>query len=155
LKISGNVMASQKLHFLQELDRGAISDASAPAPTASAAAASQSPAPAAAARADEMMGALAGRLEKDAAFAADLNARVLVRVTEPDAVWTIDLRDGARAVAQGEQGEANAVLTLADEALTALTTGESTLAEAFQRGDVRVDGDMDVARRCDFLEGIL
>jgi 3-hydroxyacyl-CoA dehydrogenase/3a,7a,12a-trihydroxy-5b-cholest-24-enoyl-CoA hydratase len=131
LKITGNVMASQKLSFLKDVKPAA---ASAPAKVESSAAKES--------RAPAFFEKLAKRLKP-----AARGARVHFKLTEPASEWLVDLSKGT--VERGG-GPANAVLTMTEETLFALSGGASAQA-LFQQGKLRVDGDVSVAHRLEFL----
>jgi (3R)-3-hydroxyacyl-CoA dehydrogenase / 3a,7a,12a-trihydroxy-5b-cholest-24-enoyl-CoA hydratase / enoyl-CoA hydratase 2 len=48
-----------------------------------------------------------------------------------------------------------ATLTLADADLAALVRGESTARDLYQRGKLRVDGDVSAAHRLGFMTGLV
>ncbi len=122
LKITGNVMASQKLSFLKD-----VQQAKAPAPPAS--------------RAPAFFESLARSLEPGRP------GRIHFKVTEPSSEWLVDLKSGT--IERGG-GQADAVLTLSEETLLALAGGAQA-GDLFQRGKLRVEGDLQVARRLAFL----
>ncbi len=115
LKISGDVMASQKLSFLQKIDpkhaleavmkkRGggaAAAPAAATASTAPAAGAS-----AATATAPALFKALGERLAKNPGLAKEFGAVLQFNVTNPKASWVVDLT-GAGAVSEGTEAKAH------------------------------------------------
>lgn len=156
LKISGDVMASQKLMFLKKIDpkralevvaklRGA---GGAPAPEATAASPAAEAAPKAE-RAPGIVKALGERLEAGASFAPEIGAKVGLVVGEH--AWLLDFAGGG-SVSEGT-GDAAATLTLDDDALVALTQGEP-LRELYQQGRVRIDGDVRVAHKLTFWKGL-
>jgi len=153
LKISGNIMASQKLEFLQKIDRSGL-DA---APPATAAAAKPEPVPteSAASRAGEVFAALTKRLADNTGLAPEVGAKVWFQVTEPDATWTVDLSQGPGSVTEGDASDADVTIRLDEEALFSLAKGEDTVQQLFQRGALRADGDMHVLRRLSFFSGLL
>ncbi len=139
LKITGNVMASQKLGDLfKKVDRTAV-----PAPAA-AAPAPAAPAPAVKAGfASTMLGKL-----KSSPAARDIGATIRFRVKDPDATFTVDFTTGELM----EGGEAPTTVTLADEALARLSKGESSVQSLYQHGELRVDGDVSAVRKLDLLK---
>lgn len=165
LKISGNVMASQKLEFLRKLDpkraqevvaglrgqaaaaggKGAAAEAKA-APASGAGAGAEPKAPA-------IFAALSKRLDENPALAAEVGAVVAVHVAEPASSWIVELV-GAPRVAAGEAPAAAVTISLRDDDLAALAKGEATLQQLYQRGRVRLDGDVAVARRFNVLKGL-
>jgi (3R)-3-hydroxyacyl-CoA dehydrogenase / 3a,7a,12a-trihydroxy-5b-cholest-24-enoyl-CoA hydratase / enoyl-CoA hydratase 2 len=148
LKISGNVMASQKLQSLFKIDPskaieavmkrkgGAAPAASAPAAQAAAPAASSDP------NAPKFFAALAKRIAENKSLANEVRANVTFNVTDPNASQTFELGSDAKAV-----------LTIADADLHALASGN--VRSLYQHGKLKVDGDITVAHRLGFLKGLL
>jgi 3-hydroxyacyl-CoA dehydrogenase/3a,7a,12a-trihydroxy-5b-cholest-24-enoyl-CoA hydratase len=148
LKITGNVMASQKLMFLKKIDPQAAKDAVAKARTGAAAAAAAPAAPAAPkeGKAKAIFAALASRLAQNAGLAAEIGAVVHVVVKEPASAWTLDLSTSPGSVAEGKAGTAATTLTLAEEDLVALVKGTPAV-DLHQRGKLRIDGDVRPAHK--------
>jgi 3-hydroxyacyl-CoA dehydrogenase/3a,7a,12a-trihydroxy-5b-cholest-24-enoyl-CoA hydratase len=150
LKISGNVMASQKLSFLQKMDpeqaKAAVARARAAGGPAQAGgavvAASASPA-----LAPAFFAALGKRLADNPALAAELGAVVAFELTDPASTWTVD----GTSVKEGLHGTPATTFTLADAALPALGAAARDL---FQHGKLRIDGDVAVAHRLGLLKGL-
>jgi (3R)-3-hydroxyacyl-CoA dehydrogenase / 3a,7a,12a-trihydroxy-5b-cholest-24-enoyl-CoA hydratase / enoyl-CoA hydratase 2 len=147
LKISGNVMASQKLQSLFKIDpskaietvmkrRGGATTAAAPAAAPAAAQASSDP------NAPKFFAALQKRVSEHKSLASEVRANVTFNVTGPDASQTFDLG-----------GDAKAVLTIADADLPSLASGN--VRSLYQHGKLKVDGDVTVAHRLGFLKGLL
>ncbi len=149
LKISGDVMASQKLGFLKDVD---LKSASAPTP----AAAPQAAAPKAAAepQAPAIFAALSRRLAESPALAQELAALVQFKVLGPDARWSVDATQSPAKIAEGDAPGATATVTLRDEDLAELARG-APAQSLFQRGRLRVDGDVSVAHRLGLFKGLL
>jgi 3-hydroxyacyl-CoA dehydrogenase/3a,7a,12a-trihydroxy-5b-cholest-24-enoyl-CoA hydratase len=151
LKISGNVMASQKLSFLQKMDpeqaKAAVIKARAAGggPGKASAAAAAGPA----AKAPAFFAALSKRLAENPALAKELGAIVLWKLVDPASEWTVD---GA-AVSPADFGTATATFTLRDEDLAAVSAGD--VYGLYQHGKLRVDGDVSVAHRLGLLKGLL
>jgi (3R)-3-hydroxyacyl-CoA dehydrogenase / 3a,7a,12a-trihydroxy-5b-cholest-24-enoyl-CoA hydratase / enoyl-CoA hydratase 2 len=154
LKISGDIMASQKLMFLKKIDpkRGAEVVAKL---RASGGGATATAAPAAAskkeAKAPAIFKALSERLQKTPNLAKEVGAVVQFVVTDPDASYVADFRSGT--VKEGT-AKAEATLRLADDDLVALAQGES-LRDLYQHGRVRIDGDPRVAHKLTFFKGLV
>ncbi|HEY1817472.1 MAG TPA: SDR family NAD(P)-dependent oxidoreductase [Kofleriaceae bacterium] len=147
LKISGNVMASQKLQSLFKIDPSKAIEAvmkkkgiggGAPAPAAAAPAA---PKPAAPAHAPAFFAALQKRLADNKHLASEVRAKLTFKIIEPAAEQTFDL------------GDAVATLTIKDADLPALAAGN--VKSLYQHGQLRVDGDVSVAHRLGFLKGVI
>jgi 3-hydroxyacyl-CoA dehydrogenase/3a,7a,12a-trihydroxy-5b-cholest-24-enoyl-CoA hydratase len=156
LKISGNVMASQKLTFLSKIDperaRQAVAAARATAPAAAPAA--SAPAPAArAAAAPALMDKLASRIKANPGWVKEVSAVIGLVLTDPASRWRIDLKSGSGSVASGAGG-ADCTLTLSEQDLVALVQGKSPVRALYQAGKLRVDGDVRVAQRLDFLKSL-
>ncbi|HEU4406530.1 MAG TPA: SCP2 sterol-binding domain-containing protein, partial [Polyangiaceae bacterium] len=151
LKISGDVMASQKLGFLKDVD---LKSAGGAAPASAPAAPAAAPKPAAEPAAPKVFAALGRRFAEAPALAAELGALVQIKVSEPDGRWLVDARTSPATVAEGASAEAAATVTLRDADLAELARGASAQS-LFQRGRLRVDGDVRVAHRLGFLKGLL
>ncbi len=132
LKISGNVMASQKLEFLKKIDRNA---AAAAVTSAAPAAAASSSAPASGPNAQKIFAALTERLSKNPHLGKEVDAKLTFKVKNPDFTQTYDL------------GKATTTITISDEDLTALAKGERTAKDLYMNGLMRVDGDVAPAHR--------
>ena len=152
LKITGNVMASQKLMFLKKLDPKAAEAAIAKARAASGGGAAK-PAAAAAPKVEQapaIMKALGERLTKEPALGKELGGVVAFKVG--DKTWLVD---GTKStVAEGDAKTAATVLTIADGDLAELAkTGN--VKDAFMRGKLRADGDLHLVHRLGFMKGLL
>jgi 3-hydroxyacyl-CoA dehydrogenase/3a,7a,12a-trihydroxy-5b-cholest-24-enoyl-CoA hydratase len=150
LKITGNVMASQKLDFLKKIDRSAM-------PAAGAAPAAAASAPAAAAASDEVLApkvfkALQERLAKNPGLAKEVDAVISFKVKDAGFEFTADFKAGA--VKPGFDAKAGTRIILTDEALGALSKGESAQS-LYQHGQLRVDGDVAPAHRLGFLKQLV
>jgi len=175
LKISGNVMASQKLGFLKKIDpeqakaavaahrakhnqTGAalVTPAEAKAAEAKAAAPAKSGGGGAReASINDVLDRLQALVTSRPEIAKEVDAVVALRTTAPEGAWVLDLAGGKAEVRRGEAKEAAATLTVAGEDLEALARGEADMQQLYQRGKLRVDGDVRVARRLGLLKGLL
>jgi 3-hydroxyacyl-CoA dehydrogenase/3a,7a,12a-trihydroxy-5b-cholest-24-enoyl-CoA hydratase len=153
LKITGNVMASQKLNFLKKMDpekaKAAVANAksSGGAPKAAVAAA-----PAAQAQATTIFGKLGERLAKNANLVKEVGAVLNFKITAPDSSWVVDLKNGAGSVKAGSDAAAATTFTLSDEDLVALVKETEAASSLHQKGRLRVDGDVKNAHRLSFLK---
>jgi 3-hydroxyacyl-CoA dehydrogenase/3a,7a,12a-trihydroxy-5b-cholest-24-enoyl-CoA hydratase len=154
LKISGNVMASQKLEFLRKLDprRGAevVAKLRGGAAPAAAAAAAPAKAPEAARdpQAPKIFAALARRLAENPGLKQEVRATVQFHVKDPDTSQTLEL-GGA------DPKKVDAVCTLCDADLAALASGKASARQLFQQGKLKIDGDISVGHRLGFLKGLI
>ncbi|MBM4381252.1 MAG: SCP2 sterol-binding domain-containing protein, partial [Deltaproteobacteria bacterium] len=136
LKITGKVMASQKLEFLKKIERGAA-PVPAPAPAAAPAASREPVGPRFLERlARELSGVSLGK---------EPGGFIQIRVKDPELLFTVDF--DRREVKQGSAASAQATVTVTDEALGRLLQGEASLQSLYQHGELRVDGDVLAARR--------
>jgi len=155
LKISGNVMASQKLDFLKKIDKDAAAKAiaakkgAAPAATATAAA----PAAGAKANAGAIFAALTKRFAENKALGKELGAVAQFKITGPDATWVVD--GVAGTVKEGTGAKPAATLTISDADFTALVKGQATAQSLYQHGQLRVDGDVRVAHKLAIFNGLV
>ena len=124
------------------------------APAVPAATAAAPAKPAAEPVAAKVFAALAKRLGEAPQLAKELDAIVQFKVLEPDARWVVDARQSPGLVAEGESAEATATVVLRDADLAELEGGTSAQS-LYQRGRLRVDGDVRVAHRLGIFKGLL
>ncbi len=150
LKITGNVMASQKLDFLKKIDRAAVAIA-APVTAAPVAA----PAPVATeVSAPKIFKALQERLAKDPGLAKEVDAVISFKVKDAGFEFTAALTGQSPSVKPGADAKAGTRLILTDEALLALAKGESA-QKLFQHGQLVVEGELLAAHRLSFLQQLV
>ncbi|WP_173911305.1 peroxisomal multifunctional enzyme type 2 [Acinetobacter sp. Marseille-Q1618] len=151
LKIAGNVMASNKLIVLQDMDKKLIDQArdarvalGDTTPTTSATMTTTK-----VAKAPEIFTALRNRLqgETNASHSYQFN------ITEPDASWTVSLANGT--VEQANDPNADVSLTLSDQHLAALVANQRDIRDLYQHGELKVDGDIRLLHHMQFLQGLL
>ncbi len=166
LKIGGNLMASQKLEFLKTMDRKLVEQAQAerlgsgaPAASASSVASSKpaaAEAPAKSGRAAEIFAALSKKFGSDAKSINGAAGAVMVfEVSEPKQSFVLDLSGPQPKIESGKSANAAAVFGIADEDLVALVKGEAELRDLYQRGRLRVDGDIRLAHQLGFLQKLI
>jgi 3-hydroxyacyl-CoA dehydrogenase/3a,7a,12a-trihydroxy-5b-cholest-24-enoyl-CoA hydratase len=152
LKISGNVMASQKLEFLRKMDprraaevvaklRGGSGAAPAARPTANAAPATEPAAP-------RIFAALTRRIAENPGLKQEVRATVKLDVKNPDASQIL-------ALGGADPAKVDATCTINDEDLAALASGKATPRQLYQQGKLRIDGDVTVGQRLGFLKGLI
>jgi NAD(P)-dependent dehydrogenase (short-subunit alcohol dehydrogenase family)/acyl dehydratase/putative sterol carrier protein len=155
LKISGNIMASQKLAFLQKIDPKLLNETGAPAaaPTPAKPAAPKAAKPG---QASAIFAALARKLEQDPKAINGLAGQVVqFRLRDPEGAWVIDLSGKTPKVEQSAAAKAAAVFGIADEDLVALAKGQAEVRDLYQRGRLRVDGDVRLARELGVLSKLI
>jgi 3-hydroxyacyl-CoA dehydrogenase/3a,7a,12a-trihydroxy-5b-cholest-24-enoyl-CoA hydratase len=150
LKISGNIMASQKLDFLQKLDKNEVAKAAAAKPAAAAAPAAPAPS-GAAAQAPAIFEKLGKRFAENPALAGELGSLVQFFVKGPDSDFIVDA-SGKGAVLPGRTKDAKATFTISDADLAKLASGKQTILSLFMHGALRVDGDALLAHRLHILQ---
>ncbi|HEX7665117.1 MAG TPA: SCP2 sterol-binding domain-containing protein, partial [Polyangiaceae bacterium] len=156
MKISGNVMASQKLTFLKAMDPAAAQAAVAKhrASGGGAKKATTATAAAKAVNAPALFEKLGAKIAKNPNLVKEVGAVLAFKVKEPDALFAVDLKNGSGKVLQGDAAGATATITIADEDLGALAKGTETAQSLYQRGKLRLDGDAHVAQRLGFLKDL-
>ncbi|MCP4446878.1 MAG: SDR family NAD(P)-dependent oxidoreductase [Myxococcales bacterium] len=153
LKISGNVIASQKLTFLQKIDPEQAKEAVKKA-RAEKAAGTGATAPKAAAKP-----AAPGILEKLSKFAAanpgvvsEVASKMQWNITGPYMSWAVDFSAGAGTATEGTLGAADVTFTISDDDLAAMASGAESIQSLYQNGKLRIDGDIQVAHRLSFFQ---
>ena len=137
LKISGNVMASQKLEPLMKIDRALLDQvpkSDAPAATTTTTATREPVAP-------KVVAALKERLAKQPSLWNEVGAAVQFVVKEPAARFGV-----SAAGVVGDSVAATTTITIADEDLAALVGGEP-IKSLYMHGQLRVDGDVAPVQR--------
>ena len=159
LKISGNLMASQKLTFLQKIEPQRVMDAAKARVAGGGGAPAVSAAQVAAAPrrlgATEVFEALRRRLADNPGLGGEVAATVNFVVRAPDGAWVATFTAERAEIREGQGEGADATLTIAEEDLVALARGEASAARLFQQGRLRVDGDLKVAHRLGFLHKLV
>jgi 3-hydroxyacyl-CoA dehydrogenase/3a,7a,12a-trihydroxy-5b-cholest-24-enoyl-CoA hydratase len=167
LKITGDLMASQKLSFLRKIDPKEAAEAVArkrggggTASTATATAtATPTPTPTSTSTptptptAPRIFKALVERFAKKPGLAKEVGAVVQFDVKNPDRSWVVDLT-GAGAVREGTDAKATTVLRISDGDLTTICRDPGAARDLYQQGKLRVDGDVRVAHKLGFLKDL-
>jgi 3-hydroxyacyl-CoA dehydrogenase/3a,7a,12a-trihydroxy-5b-cholest-24-enoyl-CoA hydratase len=162
LKISGDVMAAQKLNFLQKIDRKEAAEAimrkrgGSPrtAAVSASSAADVGAGTSAASAAGAIFKALAERLAKTPGIAREVGALMQFDIKNPDASWVVDLT-GPGAVRAGRDERATTILRVADADLATLCKDPGLARDFYQHGKLRVDGDVRVAHKLAFLKDLV
>jgi 3-hydroxyacyl-CoA dehydrogenase/3a,7a,12a-trihydroxy-5b-cholest-24-enoyl-CoA hydratase len=77
---------------------------------------------------------------------------VQFKVLEPDAAFVLDPQAGVKP---GERNDVVTVLTIEDGALAELVKNPGSAANLYQRGKLRIDGELAAAKSLGFLEGLV
>jgi 3-hydroxyacyl-CoA dehydrogenase/3a,7a,12a-trihydroxy-5b-cholest-24-enoyl-CoA hydratase len=155
LKISGNVMASQKLEFLKKIDRDAAAKAYIAKHGGAQASAAASPPPAAATTAS----AGASKASRTPAIVTalktksgrELSGAIQFVVKSPDASFFVD----AKTAGEGTAKDAVTTIRIEEDDLVALVKGQADAHDLYMHGKMRVDGDVRLARALGFLQNLL
>lgn len=88
-------------------------------------------------------------IEADGAnFVKQVKAVIVYKITDPDATWTVDLKNGSGSVTYGDTGaKADLTVTVSDADFVALANKELNPQQAFMRGKIKVKGNMGVAMK--------
>jgi len=154
MKISGNVMASQKLEFLKKIDPASVKPSGAP-PPAEAPKGSEEKAQSKPSQAPTVFAALRERLAKTPGLIAETNAVIHFHLTQPESHWTVDLKTAPGSVTDSQHPEATTTLRLSEETLLALVKDVHSAQALYMQGKLRVDGDLQVAKHLGFLEHLV
>ena len=142
LKISGDLMASQKLDFLQKIERPA------PGGAAPAEAASDEPG-----SLDVFIG-MAIYVERHPELVSDVGKVFHFEIQDPESHWTLDLKNGSGSVTQGAPAKPDCTLTLSEDDFNAMTRGEADPMKLYMQGKLSIGGDLMASQKLTFLQEI-
>src|ERR1019366_2584682 len=163
LKIGGDVMASQKLSFLQKIDPkealeaitkkrgGGGASASAPAQAASAPAAA--PLDRASFGSADGFTAIEDHVARNPELVSKVGKVFVFKLTSPDSAWTIDVKNDKGSVAAGVS-PADTTLELTDADFLAMTSGKADAMKLYMGGKLKIGGDVMAAQKLSFLQKI-
>ena len=148
LQISGDVMASQKLTFLQKIDPALFeaalaarsSGATEPAPT------STEPASA------DIFLAIRLYVEDNPDLVDRIQTTYLFKLSDPDSSWTIDLKDAPGKVTAGDLGTAQCTLELSESDFLDMTSGKADPQSLYFGGQLKISGDIMASQKLTFLQ---
>ena len=155
LKVGGDMMSVNKLEALGAMPFELVLEKA-----AARASGGETPAPVAALKAREPLApklfeALATRLEEQPNLATEVGAVLQFYVRNPDSKWVVDLANQPPALKAGETDGATTTITIDDADLAELSSGQMTTQALFQRGKLRVDGEVQPAHRLNFLKDLI
>jgi len=148
LSIAGDLMASQKLEFLQKIDPKAVLKITKARLGGGGGAATKAAAPAAAAPKTAVAPGIFEALSQSPP-SREGGGVVQFVVSNPDGLWYVDL--GGGAVKEGNAEAPTTTLSLSDADLAALAAGDETSRNLFMHGKLSIEGDLAAARDLDFL----
>ncbi|MEO8797066.1 MAG: SCP2 sterol-binding domain-containing protein, partial [Polyangiaceae bacterium] len=131
LKIGGNVMASQKLEFLKKVDPNDVIAAMQTRVGSSGGAVPPTDVPvqtdgdAGGARADDVFAAIADHVARNADLATKIQNVFQFKLKNPDSLWTVDLKNGKGAVAEGESTKPDCTVEMENSDFIDMTSGKA------------------------------
>jgi NAD(P)-dependent dehydrogenase (short-subunit alcohol dehydrogenase family)/acyl dehydratase/putative sterol carrier protein len=156
LKVGGDVMASQKLGFLKKLTpemvmaevekRGGGGGAAAPAADPAAAVAG--------ATTWDVFIAIKDHVERHPDLVGSIGTVFLFKVKDPDAAWTLDLKNGKGAVVEGAPPTADCTLEISEADFLDMTSGKSDPMKLFTTGKLKISGNVMASQKLSFLQKI-
>ena len=155
LKISGDLMASQKLEFLKKIDPESVLAAARERLGAGGggAAAPAEVGPGDVTSADVFV-AIGEFCQAKPDMAAKIKTVYQFKITEPDSVWTLDLKDGGGATGAGETVPAGCTLELTEANFLGMCSGELDSMQLFTTGKLKISGDLMASQKLEFLKKI-
>jgi 3-hydroxyacyl-CoA dehydrogenase/3a,7a,12a-trihydroxy-5b-cholest-24-enoyl-CoA hydratase len=143
LKISGNVMASQKLTFMQKIEPQYVIDAMKARVGSSGGAVTPSAAPAApaAVTSGDVFYAIGEHIAKHPELVGQIGTTFLFKLTNPSSAYLIDLKNGKGSVAPGEAA-ADVTLTLDDSDWLAMSEGKADPQKLYFGGKLKIGGNV-------------
>jgi 3-hydroxyacyl-CoA dehydrogenase/3a,7a,12a-trihydroxy-5b-cholest-24-enoyl-CoA hydratase len=155
LKVGGDMMSVNKLEALGAMPFELVLEKA-----AARASGGESLAPVVAPQAREPLApklftALAKRLEEHPDLATEVGAVLQFYVRNPDSNWVVDLANQPPALKSGETDGATTTITIDDADLADLSSGAMTTQALFQRGKLRIDGEIQPAHRLNFLKDLI
>jgi len=148
LKISGDLMASQKLEFLKKIDPQSVIDAM---NKRGGGAAPATATPAASVSGDVFL-AIQDHVEKNAAEMQKIGVVYLFKLTNPESQWTVDLKNAK--VAPGETAKPECTLELSDADFQDMTSGKADPMKLFMDKKLRISGNVMASQKLEFLKKI-
>ncbi|MGO9712742.1 MAG: SDR family NAD(P)-dependent oxidoreductase [Polyangiaceae bacterium] len=161
LKISGNVMASQKLEFLKKIDRAAAAEAFAKkmggadvVPGAQDKPHAHAAGAATAAGTDAIMFAIGHHLETHPELVAKVGTVFQWKLTNPDSAWTLDVKNGKGSCAKGTAEKPDVTLELSDGDFVAMATGKADAQKLYFGGKLKISGNVMASQKLEFLKQV-
>jgi 3-hydroxyacyl-CoA dehydrogenase/3a,7a,12a-trihydroxy-5b-cholest-24-enoyl-CoA hydratase len=151
LKISGDLMASQKLEFLKKIDPQSVIDAMNKRGGGTSAGAPAAAAPQGSASGDVFL-AIQDHVERNAAEMQKIGVVYLFKLTNPDSQWTVDLKSAK--VTPGEAAKAECTLELSDADFQDMTSGKADAMKLFMDKKLKISGNVMASQKLEFLKKI-
>ena len=156
LKVGGDMMSVNKLEALGDMPFDLVLEKAGVRVSEGGPAAAPPPAPQSREPlAPKLFEALGTRLSEQPSLANEVGAVLQFYVRDPDSKWVVDLKNQPPALKAGETDGATTTITIDDADLAELASGETTPQALYQRGKLRVDGEIEPAHRLNFLKGLI
>jgi len=147
LQIGGDVMASQKLSFLQKLDPSLVTDQMARRGEGGAEGPSGP-------RSGDVFLGIKAYVAEHPELVKDVGKVYLFRLTDPASVWTLDLKSEAGAVGPGELGKPDCTLEISEDDFMNMTSGKADAQKLYFGGQLKIGGDVMASQKLTFLSKI-
>jgi len=158
LKISGNIMASQKLEFLKKIDPKATEAAMKAAgyvPGGGGAAAGAAPAAdAGGVTSSDIFAVIADHVAKNADLVSQVATVYQWKLTSPDTAWVLDLKNGKGSVTPGTVDKPDCTLELTDQDFLDMTSGKADAQKLYFGGKLKIGGNIMASQKLTFLKKI-
>jgi 3-hydroxyacyl-CoA dehydrogenase/3a,7a,12a-trihydroxy-5b-cholest-24-enoyl-CoA hydratase len=155
LKISGDLMASQKLNFLKKIDPAKVqkylgAGAAASAPSAQTTGGSSWPVSAAA---DVFIG-IHDYIAQHPELVTKVAKKFLFALTGPDASFVMDLKTAPGGASVGVASDADCTLTMSTDDWLAMASGKADPMQLFTSQKLKIAGDLMASQKLNFLKKI-
>ncbi len=159
LKISGNVMASQKLEFLKKIDgeklrASMIAEGRLPAGGAAPPAAAAAPADSGKLTSADIVVAIRDYVEKTPDLPGQIKTSFQFNLKSPDSGFYVDLKADKGAVATGTLASPDVTLELSDDDFLAMTTGAADPQKLYFAGKLKIGGNVMASQKLMFLKKV-
>jgi (3R)-3-hydroxyacyl-CoA dehydrogenase / 3a,7a,12a-trihydroxy-5b-cholest-24-enoyl-CoA hydratase / enoyl-CoA hydratase 2 len=159
LKISGNVMASQKLEFLKKIDgeklrASMIAEGRLPAGGAAPSSAAAAPADSGKLNSGDIVVAIRDYIEKTPDLAGQIKTSFQFNLKSPDSGFYVDLKEGKGSVSTGTLASPDVTLELSDDDFMAMTTGGADPQKLYFAGKLKIGGNVMASQKLMFLKKV-
>jgi 3-hydroxyacyl-CoA dehydrogenase/3a,7a,12a-trihydroxy-5b-cholest-24-enoyl-CoA hydratase len=158
MKITGNLMASQKLEFLKSIDpqktRDAMKAAGYTPGTGGGAGGAASPTGAASegGGSGDVFIAIADYITKNPDLVGSVGTVYQWKLTNPDSVWTMDLKNGKGSVTPGAGEKPDCTLELTESDFMDMTSGKADPQKMFFEKKLKISGNIMASQKLTFLK---
>ena len=94
------------------------------------------------------------KIQASSGWVKEVGAVIQMDFTEPESRWVIDLKNGSGMAREGTYEKAQTRLLISERDFASLIKGETPVRVLYQTGKLRVDGDVTVAQRLEFLKSL-